>query len=201
MAAGPVAGAGQLGLHHRRRQPDGVRDDRPGRHAGLRPDRDLRRARRPSDAGRGPVRRARRRAADRHALPLQAGGDDRRTRSSPSTAPTSSSPRSGQYAVLATTKKRRRHAHRRDRPGQVSTAERRPDPGASATRRRWSTRTRWRRAKGDVAKIDTREPAERHARRRLRRRGRQEAGRAAVRDAAAVRSRACAGRSPTSSCR
>ena len=43
----------------------------------------------PGAPGGRAVRRARRRADDRRALPLQAGRDDRRTRSSPSTAPTS----------------------------------------------------------------------------------------------------------------
>ena len=46
----------------------------------------------PERPGRGTVRRARRRAADRRALPLQAGRADLRIRSSPSTAPTWSSP-------------------------------------------------------------------------------------------------------------
>ena len=95
-------------------------------------------------------------------------------------------PKKGQYAVLATTKKPDGTLTGATGQVDVSTEERRPDPGASATRRRRSTRTRSRRAKGDVAKIDTRDPAERHARRRLRRRRRQEAGRAAVLDAAAV---------------
>ena len=134
---GPAAGAGELRLHHARREPDGVRHDRRGRDAGLRADRDLRRAdaRRPR---RGSVRRARRRAADRRALPLQAGRDDpgpvrgrlrrrRRVR------------QEGQVRGAGDDQEARRHAHRRDGPDRRLHREAPTRSRASATRRPRST--------------------------------------------------------------
>ena len=119
-------------------------------------------------------------------LPLQAGGRPRPTRSPPSTPREVPFAKPGTYAVLVGHAGRRQA--RRARPAQVKVVTKagRPDPGRRRAGAEGRRPTRWRRAKGDVATIDTREPAERHARARLRRRGRQEAGRAAVRDAAAV---------------
>ena len=178
----PRARAGQLGVHFAGRQPDGVRDDRPRRDAGLRADRDLRRAD-AGRAGRGPVRRPRRRAADPAALPLQAGGDDagsvrRRLRRRRRVRQGRPVQRAGgdQAATAARRRDRERHVVAQGGPPVPAVGEKAPKVHTDTLETR----------QGDVSKIDTRQPpSDMHE--RLRGGRREEARRAAVLDAAAVR--------------
>ena len=111
----------------------------------------------PERSGRGPVPRPRRRAADRGALPLQAGGDDRgpvrrrlrrRRASSPSAASTRCSPR----PRSPTARSPARPATSRSRP-------RTPDPIPAVGEKAPVVHTdTLETVKGDVAMLDTREP-------------------------------------------
>ena len=90
----------------------------------------------------------------------------------------------GRYSVLAVTLRRRQAGRRAERRSRSSAprSDKMPDVGEPAPKVQTDTVAS---AGGDVEAIDTRRPTERHAR-RLRRAGRHEARRAAVRDAAAV---------------
>ena len=113
-------------------QPRGVRDDRQQVRLRLRQDRALRRAQAERQGG-GPVPRARRRADDRGALPLQAGGHGGRP-------VRGRLRRAGAVQEARQVLDPRRHQGRREdrrrpRPGQRGHEGRRPHPGGRVSAR------------------------------------------------------------------
>ena len=160
--------------------------DRQGRPSGLRADRRLRGA----DAerpGRGPVRRARRRAADPGAATAPSRPRDHRPVRRRLRRRRCRFPKKGKYAVLAVTKDGRQAARRAAQVHVITkSADPIPEVGEKAPKVHTDTLES---RKGDVKMIDTRDPAERHAQA-----GRSPTSSARSRSRCCSRRRSCASR-------